>query len=92
MNGLCVVEHSICAAQLTCGCLQVAVREGEELTLTDNSNAETWRVRTLAFRDASVPSIVCLIPGPDAGAVNLANRYAWGIHLHWCVGGHVRTA
>ena len=45
------------------------------MTLTDNSNPEVWKVRTLSFDESDVPSIICLIPGPDADAVNLANKY-----------------
>ncbi len=58
-------------------CTQINLREGEEVTLTDNSNPEVWKVRTLSFDESDVPSIICLIPGPDADAVNLANKYVW---------------
>ncbi len=44
------------------------------MTLTDNADPETWKVRTLSFSEADVPSVICLIPGPDADAVELANR------------------
>ena len=44
------------------------------MTLTDNSNPEVWKVRTLSFDESDVPSVICLIPGPDADAVNLANK------------------
>ena len=44
------------------------------MTLTDNSNPEVWKVRTLSFDESDVPSVICLIPGPDADAVHLANK------------------
>ena len=54
---------------------QINVREGEEMTLTDNSNPEVWKVRTLSFDESDVPSVICLIPGPDGDAVHLANKW-----------------
>ena len=56
--------------------VQVSVAEGEELTLLNNSATQTWLVRNIHAIEAHLPSVICVIPGPDPAAVRAANRCA----------------
>jgi len=61
----------------------IQVREGEELLLIDNADTQSWQVRTLNAVESRVPSVICVIPGPDPEAVQTALKlrleflYVW---------------
>ena len=48
---------------------QINIREGEELLLLDNSKPQSWLVRNMHAKESMVPSVICLIPGPDPAAI-----------------------
>lgn len=52
----------------------VKIRNGEELTLMDNSNKQMWKVRNMRGDVSLVPSTQLVIQGPDTAAVDAANK------------------
>lgn len=61
----------------------ISVEEGEEISLLDNSKTRTWKVRNLRGEEFSVPSVVLLIPGPDAAATEAALRLKLQFLASW---------
>lgn len=61
----------------------ISIQEGEELGLLDNSKTRTWKVRNLRGEDFSVPSVILLIPGPDANATEAALKLKLQFLASW---------
>lgn len=62
---------------------EIDVREGEELLLVDNSNTQSWLVRNHNSVESKVPSVICLIPGPDPDAMQAATRLRFQLLTEW---------
>lgn len=53
---------------------QIDFSEGESLTLLDNSDRTTWKVKNSRGQESSVPAAILLINGPSGEAVDAAVR------------------
>ena len=54
--------------------------------MLDNSETQFWQVRNIHATEAHLPSVVCLIPGPDADAVRAASRLRLRLLNAWTNG------
>ena len=54
--------------------------------MLDNSETQFWQVRNIHATEAHLPSVVCLIPGPDADAVRAASRLRLRLLNAWTKG------
>ena len=48
------------------------MREGEDVLLLDNNNANMWKIRNARGQEVMVPALIVLIPGPDKAAIDAA--------------------
>jgi len=54
--------------------LQIEVHDGDSITILDNSDPQTWKVRHASGAQAHLPAICCVIPPPDKEALLSAAR------------------
>ncbi|ELU02288.1 hypothetical protein CAPTEDRAFT_227872 [Capitella teleta] len=62
---------------------EISIRKGEELTLLDNTNKNSWVVRNIHFVETSVPSVIFVIPPPDVSALQAAMKLRLGLLGTW---------
>jgi hypothetical protein len=53
---------------------QIEFKEGDTLTLVNNSDTSKWRVKNAADQVAMVPAVILLINGPSGDAIDAALR------------------
>ena len=61
--------------------IQDAVKRGDQLDLTDNSDPYKWRVCPPSGLDMDIPSVCFVIPAPDVDAQEIATRLDI---CYWC--------
>jgi len=61
----------------------IHIREGEDLLLLDNTKTNTWKIRNNKGKEAFVPALICLIPGPYKDAVDTAVKMRLKLMAAW---------
>ncbi|KAK2171446.1 hypothetical protein NP493_1064g00073 [Ridgeia piscesae] len=72
MKALCSVQTS-----------QVNVKEGDELTLTDTTQPNRFKVRTAQGHEGFIPALCCLLPAPDRNAATTVERLRVQLLVSW---------
>ena len=54
--------------------------------MLDNSETQSWQVRNIHATEAHLPSVICLIPGPDADAIRAASKMRLRLLNAWTSG------
>ncbi|KAK2155416.1 hypothetical protein LSH36_241g06023 [Paralvinella palmiformis] len=69
------------AARVICSLTsdQIEVHDGDSITILDNSDPQTWKVRHASGAQAHLPAICCVIPSPDKEALLSAARLEKGL-------------
>ncbi|XP_050389840.2 dystonin isoform X2 [Patella vulgata] len=62
---------------------EISFSEGDSLTLIDNSDRKSWKVRNSGGQIGNVPAVILLLPGPSGPAVDAAVKLRLQLLALW---------